>query len=414
MQMLNLCYKPAFLILCDALNSMKIKYKYSYIIMLVFISVALALFNLLPTYVEKSRNRVLPSMEIEIPTNTKTLHQSLFIADLHSDSLLWNRNLAKKSDYGHVDVPRLIEGNIGLQVFSVVTKTPKHLSLITNSNDTDNITLLSIAQLWPPKTWFSLFERANYQAKKLHRIADDSADNFYLIRNKQDFSRYLQQRKDHPKITAGLLSLEGAHALEGKLVNLDHLYAAGFRIIGLTHFFDNALGGSTHGINKGGITEFGKQVLKRMDELNMFIDISHSSPTLIEDVFMLSKRPILATHTGIEAICHSKSKRNLSDTQVKKVAASGGIIGIGFWPTVTCDKSIAGIVQSIRYVTDLVGADYVGLGSDYDGNVLVPFTSSNIEQLTHALIQADFSKQQIQKIMGGNLQKLFAEHLPSH
>ncbi|MDH3609283.1 MAG: membrane dipeptidase, partial [Gammaproteobacteria bacterium] len=70
--------------------------------------------------------------------------------------------------------------------------------------------------------------------------------------------------------------------------------------------------------------------------------------------------------------------------------------------------------ESIRYVNDLVGVDYVGLGSDFDGNVQVPFTSSSIEQLTHALTQADFSKQQIRKIMGGNLQRIFTEYLPSN
>jgi len=393
---------------------MKIKNKYFYITLTVLISIAIAVFSLLPPYVEKSRNRVLPSENIEISAAAKTLHQSLFIADLHSDSLLWNRNLAKKSDYGHVDIPRLIEGNIGLQVFSVVTKTPKNLNLSRNSDETDNITLLAIAQLWPPQTWFSLFERANYQAKKLHRIANDPANNFYLIQSQQDFNHYLQKRKSNTSITAGLLSLEGAHALEDKLENLDHLYAAGFRIIGFTHFFDNALGGSAHGINKGGITEFGKQVLKRMDELDMFIDISHASPALIDEIFTHSRHPILVTHTGIQAVCNTKSKRNLSDKQIQQVAASGGLIGIGFWPTATCDKSISGIVQSIRYVSDLVGVDYVGLGSDFDGNVQVPFTSSSIEQLTHALIHAGFSHEQISKVMGGNLKKLFSEHLPHH
>ena len=388
------------------------KNKYAYISAFFLASTAFVVFAWLPCYVEKSRNRVLPNANINIPNETKALHQSLFIADLHSDSLLWNRNLAKKSDRGHVDIPRLIEGNIGLQVFSVVTKTPKNLNLLTNSDDTDNITLLAIAQLWPANTWDSLFERANYQAMKLHRAAKDSANTFYLIKTQQDLKNYLTQRKINPNITAGMLSLEGAHALEGKLENLDRLYIAGFRIIGFTHFFDNALGGSAHGIEKGGITKFGKQVLTRMDRLNMFIDISHASPALIEDIFALSNRPILVTHTGIQAVCNSRSKRNLSDQQIKQVAASGGVIGIGFWPTVTCDKSIVGIVESIRYVTDLVGVDYVGLGSDFDGNVTVPFTSSNIEQLTHALTQAGFNKPQIRKIMGANIQRLFTEHLP--
>jgi len=392
---------------------MKTKYKFFYVIGSTLITLAVILFTWLPTYVEKSRNRVLPSQSVNIPQETRNLHQSLFIADLHSDSLLWNRNLAKKSDYGHVDIPRLIEGNIGLQVFSVVTKTPKNLNLFSNADNTDNITLLAIAQLWPIKSWFSLLDRAIFQAEKLHRIANDSSSFFHLIENQQEFKNYLQHRKVNALTTAGVLSLEGAHALEGKLENVDHLYEAGFRIIGFTHFFDNALGGSAHGTNKGGITEFGKQVLNRMDELDMFIDISHASPILIEDIFNLTKRPILVTHTGVQAVCSSASKRNLTDKQIKQVAKSGGLIGIGFWPTVTCNKRIAGIVQSIRYVSELVGIDYVALGSDFDGNVLVPFTSSDMEQLTYALTQAGFSRQQIHKIMGGNLKRLFTEYLPS-
>lgn len=392
---------------------MKTKHKSLCAIGVAFAAIATIIFIWLPAYVEKSRNQVLLNQHVEISAATKKLHESLFIADLHSDSLLWNRDLAKKSNYGHVDIPRLIEGNIGLQVFSVVTKTPKNLNLLSNTDATDNITLLAIAQLWPLKSWFSLFERARYQAEKLHHVANNSAENFFLLRNQHDFKNYLKQRKITPQITAGLLSLEGAHALEGIIDNVDRLYESGYRIIGFTHFFDNALGGSAHGINKGGITRFGKQVLKRMDELEMFIDISHASPALVEDIFNLSKRPILATHIGIQAVCASKSKRNLTNNQIKQIAASEGLIGIGFWPTVTCNRSIAGIVESIRYVSDLVGVDYVGLGSDFDGNVQIPFTSSSIQQLTNALLQAGFTQQQIRKVMGGNLQKLFLEYLPS-
>ncbi len=379
---------------------------------IIFVMIVGLLINWLPIYVEKSRNLVQAGQIAQITNETKNLHQSLFIADLHTDSLLWDRNLAKKSDYGHVDIPRLIEGNIGLQVFSVVTKTPKNLNLYKNSDDSDNITLLAIAQLWPHKTWTSEFERANYQAHKLQKLVTQSSNTFYLIKTKQEFKHYLQQRKANSEITAGLLSLEGAHALEGKIENLDKLYASGFRIIGFTHFFDNDLGGSAHGIKKGGITEFGKLVAQRMDELEMFIDISHASPALIEDIFALSKRPVIASHTGIQAVCKSKSFRNLTDEQIRKVAASGGIIGIGFWPTATCGKGVAGVVKAIRYVAGLVGMEYVALGSDFDGNVTVPFTASNISQITHALVQAGFKEDQIKKIMGENIKKLLLEHLP--
>ncbi len=102
------------------------KKHFLYVITSILVLIIL-IFHYLPAYVEKSRNRVLTNSSIEIPNNVKLFHQKLFIADLHSDSLLWNRNLTKKSNYGHVDLPRLIEGNVGLQVFSVVTKTPKIL-----------------------------------------------------------------------------------------------------------------------------------------------------------------------------------------------------------------------------------------------------------------------------------------------
>ena len=113
---------------------------------IIFVMIVGLLINWLPIYVEKSRNLVQAGQIAQITNETKNLHQSLFIADLHTDSLLWDRNLAKKSDYGHVDIPRLIEGNVGLQVFSVVTKAPKNLNLYKNSDDSDNITLLVIAQ----------------------------------------------------------------------------------------------------------------------------------------------------------------------------------------------------------------------------------------------------------------------------
>lgn len=371
-------------------------------------------FAWLPVYIEQSRNRVQANTVTTPSEQSKLLHQSLFIADFHADSLLWDRNLNKKSDYGHVDIPRLIEGNVGLQVFSVVTKTPKKLNLHRNSDQSDNITLLALAQLWPPNTWFSLFKRAQYQAKKLHQLAQHPKQHFHVIKSQNDLKKYLQLRKENPQITSGLLSLEGGHALEGKIENLDHLFSAGYRIIGFTHFFDNELGGSAHGVNKGGITEFGKQVLKRMDALRMFVDVSHASPKLINDIASLSKRPILATHTGIQAICSSTSHRNLTDAQILKIAKTGGLIGIGFWPTATCNKGVAGVIDSIRYVSTLVGIEHVALGSDFDGNVSVPFTAEEISQVTHALQQAEFSDAQIEKIMGGNIKKLFLGHLPAN
>ena len=194
--------------------------------------------------------------------------------------------------------------------------------------------------------------------------------------------------------------------------NVDRLYALGFRIIGFTHFFDNQVGGSAHGIQKSGITLFGKKVLQRMNELGMLVDLSHASPALMNDLLALSTRPVLVTHTGIQNVCQS-SHRNLSDKHIKQVAKSGGLIGIGFWPIANCTKDIIGTVKAIQYVVNLVGDDYVALGSDFDGNVQVPFTSDEMAILTHALVTAKFTETQIKKIMGANVTRLLLKNLPN-
>ncbi len=377
---------------------------------LIVLSILLFFFYI-PKQQDAKRNTVIIQ---DIASNTATLefHQSLFIADLHADSLLWDRNLKLKHKRGHVDIPRLLEGNIGLQIFSVVTKSPKNQNLFNNSDETDNITLLVIAQRWPIRTWASLYQRAVYQSEKLHRLQNKSESEFYIIKSKQDFSDYLKIRSTNANIIAGLLSLEGAHALEGKLENVKGLYDAGYRIIGFTHFFDNQLGGSAHGIKKAGITNFGLQVLRQMEKLGIFVDLSHSSPSLINDIAKHSTRPLIATHTGVKKIC-GNSPRNLSDNQIKLIAESKGVIGIGFWPNATCSNDILGIVKSIRHVVDLVGEDHVALGSDFDGNVQTPFDSANINQLTHTLLAHRFTEPQIKKIMGENVKRLLLEYLPN-
>ena len=373
--------------------------------------ILITFFNLAPVAIEKSRNRIVKhETNYTLPKKISSLHQSLLIADLHSDSLLWNRNLIRRAAYGHVDIPRLIEGNIGLQIFSVVTKTPKGLNLIQNSDQTDNITLLALVQRWPLQTWSSLFERAAYQAEKLHVVEAKLPQNFFIIKTQQELSQYLNLRSKDPSITAGLLSLEGGHALEGKIENLDNLFEMGFRIIGFSHFFDNELGGSAHGVQKHGISEFGKRVLHRTEELGMLVDLSHASAKLMQDIFSLSKRPLLVTHTGVQAIC--PSQRNLTDKQIKQIAKSGGLIGVGFWPNAICVSDISGIIKTVQYLINLVGVDHVALGSDFDGNVQVPFTAAELSHLTHALIQSGLTETQIRKVMGENVFRVLSKYLP--
>lgn len=362
-----------------------------------------------PTLVARRLNAV-SAAAFAVPPAAQRLHDSLFVADLHADALLWNRDLLERGTYGHVDVPRLITGGVALQAFTVVTKTPRHLNLERNDDRSDDITLLALAQRWPVATWFNLKARAHYQARKLHEVAARSNGRFTLIRSVQDLQAYLARREREPGITAGFLGLEGAHALAGELAGVDELYAAGFRMLGLTHFFDNEVGGSAHGLAKGGLTAFGRRVVQRAEELGMLIDLAHAAPQLIDDVLAIAQRPLVVSHSGLRG--HCDNMRNLSDDHLRRIAATGGLIGIGFWETACCGHDAAAIAAAMRYAVDLVGIDHVGLGSDFDGAVTLPFDASGMAQLTAALLQAGFRTEEIRKVMGGNLKQLLLTCLP--
>jgi membrane dipeptidase len=369
-------------------------------------TVASIAFSIGPSFVEKRLNPANSQTVQSITSSSATLHQTLTIVDLHADSLLWGRDLSVQANHGHVDIPRLIQGNVALQTFTVVTKVPNPLKLQGNSDRHDNLTKLAILQRWPISAWFSLKQRALYQAKRLHQISGP----FEIVKTKQDLNGYLDRRKQNAKITAGWLGLEGAQALEGKIENVDQLYDAGFRFIGLAHFFDNEVSGSAHGLGGGGLTAFGRQVIQRMETLNMTIDLAHASAQTIDDVLQVAQRPVLVSHTGVQGTCNNP--RNLSDRQLQKITQAGGLIGIGFWETAVCGKDINSIVRSIRYVADRFGVDHVALGSDFDGSVRLPLDVAHLDQITQALQKEGFSERAIGKIMGLNAIHFLQRSLP--
>lgn len=362
----------------------------------------------LPGKVEASMNVVLPHQAFEISDDARRLHESLFIVDLHSDSLLWKRSLAEESGIGHMDVPRLKAGNVALQVFSATTKSPADLNYSRNTSESDDITLLAIASMWPPRTWLSLYERAAFQLDKLHALADRS--DLEVIKSRQDLERLIEGRSKGDPVIGGLYLIEGAHPLEGDIENLDRLFERGLRIVGLTHFFDNELGGSLHGTTGEGLSEFGQSVIRRANELNLIIDIAHASPAMVEDVLALSSAPVILSHGGLEGICDTD--RNLSDKLMKRFASKGGLIGIGYWDGAVCDASPEGIVRSIRYAIDLLGVEHVALGSDFDGTVEVPFDTSELAILTEVMLRSGFSEEEIRKVSGENAMRFLLQNLP--
>ncbi len=371
-----------------------------------------AFFFVVPAQLEKRLNVTLYPPPYLASERAVELHKKLLVVDLHADSLLWSRDLLERGTRGHVDVPRLIEGNVALQSFTVVTKTPYvwKMNIERNDDTTDNITILAIAQRWPTATWSSLTQRALYQARKLQDTAARSAGKFTLIRTSAELSSYLDRRIAEPHITAGFLGIEGAQALDGNLDNIDVLFDAGFRMMSPSHFFDTDIGGSAHGVEKGGLTDKGKEMVRRMEAKRMIVDVAHASAKTIDDVLALATRPVFVSHSGVKGTCDNQ--RNLSDEQLKGIARTGGVIGIGYWDTAVCGKDAKAIAKAIRYTANLVGVDHVGLGSDFDGAVAEPFDTSGLVQITDALLAEGFTDEEIGKIMGRNVLRLLIQNLP--
>ncbi|MEH3040867.1 MAG: dipeptidase [Sphingomonas paucimobilis] len=365
---------------------------------------AAAFFSLAPGIVERSMNKVEPTAAIARRQAAGAPDAIVAgpIVDLHADTLLWSRDLLSRAARGQVDLPRLQQGNVALQVFSSVTKTPRGQNYDSNDGDSDNITPLVIAQLQPVRTWGSLLNRSLWHATRLRRAARASDGQLRLVTNAKELDSLLAARTMGGAIrpTGALLSIEGLNGLEGDLSNLDRLYRSGFRMAGLTHFFDNEVAGSMHGRAKGGLTPFGRQVVARMEDKGIIVDVAHLSHAGIADMLAIARRPVVSSHGGVQATC--RVNRNLTDAEVRGIARTGGIVGIGYWAGAVCSTEPAAIAKAIVHVRDIAGIDHVALGSDFDGAVTTGFDTAWVGLVAEALRAAGLRQDELDKVMGGN------------
>jgi membrane dipeptidase len=338
------------------------------------------------------------------------LHRTLWVADLHADSLMWNRAPEERHARGRVDVPRLIEGGVALQAFTIVSKTPWFMNVSSNPSSGDMLTVLLIAQRWPIATWSSLLERALYQAERLRETERRSHGTFRVIESRSELQRYAEQRRSDHALSAGYLGIEGAQVLEGRLANVQRLFDAGFRMMSPSHFFDTDVGGSAHGERKVGLSTFGHDVIAEMERLGMLVDLAHASAQTIDDVLAIAKKPVVFSHTGVKGTCDTP--RNISDAALAGTAATGGLVGIGFFEGATCGRDMPSVVRAIRYAVDRIGAEHVALGSDFDGFVRTPIDASEMAALTDALLETGFTEEQIRQIMGLNVERVLGQVLP--
>jgi membrane dipeptidase len=366
---------------------------------------------ILPILVDKNMNPVSDHSAFDVSEEALKLHETLFIGDWHADSHLWNRDLSKRYKRGHVDIPRLQEGNVALQMFTTVTKSPRGQNYEKNETSaSDNITALAVVQRWPIKTWSSLAERAIFQANKVHKLAANDGDNFMLIKSQSDLNNFMQKRSINKSFVGGLIGTEGSHALDGDLENVKRLYDKGFRMMSLHHFFDNRLGGSLHGISGQGLTNFGEQVVLEIQNLDIILDVSHSSENVVKDVLKISNRPMVVSHTGFYG--HCPSPRNINDNLMEDIARKGGLIAIGYWDAAVCDNTPKSVAEAIHYGIKLVGAEHVALGSDFDGTINPGFDTAELVAITHELLELGIDDNSIRLVMGENMLNFLQKNLP--
>lgn len=324
----------------------------------------------------------------------RALHQAHPAIDFHADSLMWSRwvgyDLHARHEppfpwsalAGHVDLPRLREGGIGAQFFGLVSLPIGQRSGLARVID-EQIDALEAAIMYAPE-----------RLAKVRTAAE------------------IEAAQAKGKIGA-LLGIEGGHALEGSLHTLDHFAQRGVRYLGLCHFSRNELCFPAYGQGRddaAGLTSFGRDVVRRCEELGVIVDLAHINRQGFLEVCAMAKRPPIVSHTGV--IGAFEHWRNIDDDQLRAVSEKGGVVGVIFCPKFLGGDGLEPVVRHLRHIVNVCGEDAPALGSDWDG-FIVPTNdlcdAAHLPLLTDALLAAKFSVETIAKILRGNAMRVLRD-----
>lgn len=366
--------------------------------------------------------------QIVVAQSYKKIHQNAILVDTHNDILMkvvdqgvvFDQDLIGKT---HTDLNRWKKGGLDVQFFSVYC-----------DGDTKNSYIY-----------------ANRAMDSLDAVVARNPSKIAKVANYKELVQAVKQGK-----IAAMCGVEGGHMIDNNLSNLEALYNRGARYLTLTHnvapnWATSAADEVTNpNLSHKGLTDFGKNVVQRMNELGMMVDVSHVGEQTFWDVIQLSKKPIIASHSSVYALM--PHRRNLKDEQIKAIAKNGGVIQVNFYPgfldpnfndkentflkrhqsemdalkktgladyylldamyakypdeTQALRPALSVLIDHIEYIIKLVGVDYVGLGSDFDGIHLTPKELDDVTTyplITKSLVEKGYSKKDIDKILGGNL-----------
>jgi len=314
--------------------------------------------------------------------------ENIIIADAHCDTILEvnkGRKIGIRSDTGHLDIPRMIEGSINIQFFAVFVET----------------------QFKP----HSALERTLHLIDDFFKEIEENMDKVELIFSYPDINRILKENK-----IAALLCVEGGEAIQEDLALLRILYRLGVRCLTLTWNQRNAIGDGINEKPVGGLSNFGIKVVKEMNKLGMLIDVSHLNQGGFWDVVKNTEYPVIASHSNVYELCNHP--RNINQKQIKALAEIEGVICVTFVPFLLTNNfdtaELNDVIAHIKYIKKLVGVDYIGIGSDFDGTETMPKGlehAGKIPSLIEALSKNGFKDSEIEKIMGGNIIRLLKKVL---
>jgi len=363
----------------------------------------------------------------------KKIHDKAVVVDTHNDfpSASIEKKVSLDSDLlgkTHTDLARLRTGGVDVQIFSIFCGPEQKEPYAFANREID-----------------SVYEWANRAPKRMT-----------IVKTPAELKQAIKEKR-----LAAMMGVEGGHMIEDKIENLDALYVRGVRYMTLT--WNNSTSWATSAADettKGdslahkGLTDLGKKIVQRMNDLGMLIDISHNGEQTFWDVIKLTKKPIIASHSCVWAFCHHR--RNLKDNQIKAIAKNGGVIQLNFYAgfldstyekkaaqliakhkpeidslvahgtqpdyagIMTMEKykeetnairpPLSLLIDHLDYIVKLVGVDFVGLGSDFDGIEAGPRELNGVQDfplITKALLERGYSKKDIRKILGENFLRVF-------
>jgi membrane dipeptidase len=374
-------------------------------------------------------------------THANFVHRDAFVADLHCDTIgraLEGEDLGRDLDHGHIDIPKLKRGGVDLQVFACFVGAP-------DSEEEKH----------------TAAKRAFDMIEAVHKLVADHPKDLALVLSPGDVSNLQDEAK-----TGAFISIEGGYAIEDDLSLLDAFYRSGVRLMTLTHWThtDWADASGDPKPTFGGLTDFGKKVVAEMNRLGMIIDVSHAADSTFWDVIKLTKAPIVASHSCCRAL--SDYHRNMTDDMLKALAKNGGVIGINFAPGFinaeqmkkeeTVYREVArkfgigegrmdwrgvdpkvreaaeaeiksrldelhktlppvdvkALVDHIEHAVKVMGADHVGLGSDFDGIGSTPVGLENagmLPNITKEMLRRGMKEEDVRKVLGGNFLRVFEQ-----